>query len=108
MATRDDNIVAEEARAIEVGEETGAGAPGASCSSGGSGRGRRDTWATHTGFILACVGSAVGMACNVALFLIKLVIGTLSGSVAITTLDWLSSMLSRSSRSPSLAVACTT
>ena len=29
------------------------------------------------------LGSAVGMACNVALFLIKLVIGTLSGSVAI-------------------------
>ena len=67
MATRDDNIVAEEARAIEVGEETGAGAPGASCGSGGSGRGRRDTWATHTGFILACVGSAVGMA-NIWLF----------------------------------------
>ena len=64
MTTRDDNIVAEEARAIEVGEETGAGAPGAS---GGSGRGRRDTWATHTGFILACVGSAVGMA-NIWLF----------------------------------------
>ena len=64
MATRDDNIIAEEARAIEVGEETGAGAPGAS---GGSGRGRRDTWATHTGFILACVGSAVGMA-NIWLF----------------------------------------
>ena len=64
MTTRDDNIVAEEARAIEVGEETGAGAPGAS---GGSGRGRRDTWATHAGFILACVGSAVGMA-NIWLF----------------------------------------
>ncbi|MFR1168640.1 MAG: hypothetical protein ACLSDQ_14340 [Adlercreutzia equolifaciens] len=27
----------------------------------------RDTWATHTGFILACVGSAVGMA-NIWLF----------------------------------------
>ena len=30
-----------------------------------------------------------------------------SGSVATTVLDWLSSMLSRSSRLPSLAVACT-
>ncbi len=56
MTNRSDNIVAEEARAIEVGEETGATA----------GR-RRDTWATHTGFILACVGSAVGMA-NIWLF----------------------------------------
>lgn len=64
MATRDDNIIAEEARAIEVGEETAVGAPN---PSGGSGRGRRDTWATHTGFILACVGSAVGMA-NIWLF----------------------------------------
>lgn len=42
MANRSDNIVAEEARAIEVGEETGA-----------TGGRRRDTWATHTGFILA-------------------------------------------------------
>ena len=56
MAVRDDNLVAEEARAIEVGEETG--------PDGGR---RRDTWATHTGFILACVGSAVGMA-NIWLF----------------------------------------
>ena len=56
MANRSDNIVAEEARAIEVGEETGA-----------TGGRRRDTWATHTGFILACVGSAVGMA-NIWLF----------------------------------------
>ncbi len=56
MANRSDNIVAEEARAVEVGEETGA-----------TGGRRRDTWATHTGFILACVGSAVGMA-NIWLF----------------------------------------
>lgn len=65
MANRSDNIIAEEARAIEVGEETGgAGAPG---GKGGKGGRARDTWATHTGFILACVGSAVGMA-NIWLF----------------------------------------
>lgn len=59
MANRSDNIVAEEARAIEIGEETGSNAPG--------GRRGRDSWATRTGFILACVGSAVGMA-NIWLF----------------------------------------
>lgn len=55
MTVKDDNFVAEEARAIEVGEEPGA--PKAT----------RDSWATRTGFILACVGSAVGMA-NIWLF----------------------------------------
>lgn len=59
MTARDDNLVAEEARAIEVGEETGSNAPG--------GRRGRDSWTTRTGFILACVGSAVGMA-NIWLF----------------------------------------
>lgn len=58
MAVRDDNLVAEEARAIEVGSEPG-GAP--------EGRGQRDSWTTKGGFILACVGSAVGMA-NIWLF----------------------------------------
>ena len=42
MANRTINIIAKEARAIEVGEETGgAGAPG------GKGGRARDTWATH-------------------------------------------------------------
>ena len=57
MAPKNDNFVAEEARAIEIGEETGDGA---------SGKKRRDTWTTRTGFILACVGSAVGMWPSVA------------------------------------------
>ncbi|MEC4295167.1 sodium-dependent transporter [Adlercreutzia shanghongiae] len=58
MAPKNDNFAAEEARAIEIGEETGGGA---------TGKKRRDTWTTRTGFILACVGSAVGMA-NIWLF----------------------------------------
>ena len=61
MANRGDNIIAEEARAMEVGEEAATAG-----SAGRAGRGR-DTWASHTGFILACVGSAVGMA-NIWLF----------------------------------------
>ena len=52
MANKSDNIIREEARAIEVGEETG-GTP--------QQRRQRDSWASRTGFILACVGSAVGM-----------------------------------------------
>lgn len=55
MTVKDDNLVAEEARAIEVGEEPTAQKSG------------RDSWASRTGFILACVGSAVGMA-NIWLF----------------------------------------
>ena len=51
MANKSDNIIEEEARAIEVGEETG-GTP--------QQRRQRDSWASRTGFILACVGSAVG------------------------------------------------
>ena len=55
---------------MEAGEETAASgaAPGGG-GQGGRGRAKRprDTWATHTGFILACVGSAVGMA-NIWLF----------------------------------------
>lgn len=51
MANKSDNIIREEARAIEVGEETG-GTP--------QQRRQRDSWASRTGFILACVGSAVG------------------------------------------------
>ncbi len=58
MANKSDNIIEEEARAIEVGEETG-GTP--------QQRRQRDSWASRTGFILACVGSAVGMA-NIWLF----------------------------------------
>lgn len=58
MANKSDNIIREEARAIEVGEETG-GTP--------QQRRQRDSWASRTGFILACVGSAVGMA-NIWLF----------------------------------------
>ena len=58
MANKSDNIIREEARAIEVGEETG-GTP--------EQRRQRDSWASRTGFILACVGSAVGMA-NIWLF----------------------------------------
>ena len=58
MANKSDNIIEEEARAIEVGEETG-GMP--------QQRRQRDSWASRTGFILACVGSAVGMA-NIWLF----------------------------------------
>ena len=70
MTNKNDNIIAEEARAMEAGEETAASgaAPGGG-GQGGRGRAKRprDTWATHTGFILACVGSAVGMA-NIWLF----------------------------------------
>ena len=55
MTVKNDNLVAEEARAIEVGEEPTASKSG------------RDSWTTRTGFILACVGSAVGMA-NIWLF----------------------------------------
>ena len=58
MTVRDDNLVAEEARAIEVGNETG-GSP--------EEHKQRDSWTSRTGFILACVGSAVGMA-NIWLF----------------------------------------
>ncbi|MEE0706143.1 MAG: sodium-dependent transporter [Adlercreutzia sp.] len=58
MTVRDDNLVAEEARAIEVGSETG-GSP--------EEHKQRDSWTSRTGFILACVGSAVGMA-NIWLF----------------------------------------
>lgn len=58
MANKSDNIIEEEARAIEVGEETG-GTP--------QQRRQRDSWASRTGFIFACVGSAVGMA-NIWLF----------------------------------------
>ena len=56
MTTQEDNFVAEEARAIEVGEESTGKVPK-----------KRDTFATRAGFILACVGSAVGMA-NIWLF----------------------------------------
>ncbi len=58
MANKSDNIIEEEARAIEVGEETGGTLQQ---------RRQRDSWASRTGFILACVGSAVGMA-NIWLF----------------------------------------
>lgn len=58
MTVRDDNLVAEEARAIEAGSETG-GSP--------EEHKQRDSWTSRTGFILACVGSAVGMA-NIWLF----------------------------------------
>lgn len=64
MTVKDSNIVAEEARTLEVGEEpdfpNNSGKPSDS-------KGGRDSWTTRTGFILACVGSAVGMA-NIWLF----------------------------------------
>lgn len=56
MTTNSDNLVAEEARDIEAGETPTA--PGGK---------KRDTFATRAGFILACIGSAVGMA-NIWLF----------------------------------------
>ncbi len=56
MTTNSENLVAEEARDIETGETPTA--PGGK---------KRDTFATRAGFILACIGSAVGMA-NIWLF----------------------------------------
>ena len=56
MTTNSDNLVADEARDIEAGETPTA--PGGK---------KRDTFATRAGFILACIGSAVGMA-NIWLF----------------------------------------
>ena len=54
--TNNENLVAEEAAATEIGAEPGAQGPK-----------KRDTFATRAGFILACIGSAVGMA-NIWLF----------------------------------------
>ncbi len=54
--TNNENLVAEEAAATEIGAEPGAQGPK-----------KRDTFATRAGFILACIDSAVGMA-NIWLF----------------------------------------